>query len=175
MSVNISKTMIVPFFSKNPLDEFSFVFVNKQLKVVNEYKYLGCYFDRELSFKFHIEAALQRAAKASFAFFSDIENLPTNLKTSLIVRLYHTLVLSVLLYNVEVWGLLILKGSLKKLEKFHLSCLKRILKVGRGFSTAAVFWLLGVTDISTMLRLKCLKFIFSVRNKTQFKLRFPLE
>ena len=127
MSVNISKTMIVPFFSKSPLDEFSFVFVNKQLKVVNEYKYLGCYFDRELSFKFHIEAALQRAAKASFAFFSDIENLP-NLKTSLIVRLYHTLVLSVLLYNAEVWGLLILKGSLKKLEKFHLSCLKKILK-----------------------------------------------
>ena len=67
MSVNISKTMIVPFFSKSPLDEFSFVFVNKQLKVVNEHKYLGCYFDRELSFKFHIEAALQRAAKASFA------------------------------------------------------------------------------------------------------------
>ena len=169
MSVNISKTMIVPFFSKSPLDEFSFVFVNKQLKVVNEYKYLGCYFDRELSFKFHIEAALQRAAKASFAFFSDIENLP-NLKTSLIVRLYHTLVLSVLLYNVEVWGLLILKGSLKKLEKFHLSCLKRILKVGRGFSTAAVFWLLGVTDISTMIRLKSLKFLFSVRNNTDHPL-----
>jgi hypothetical protein len=164
MCVNIKKTKIMAFFSRNR--SFSFLFNNQPLDMVSEFKYLGCFFDSNLSFKFHVEAAVRRAEKASFSFFADIKNL-RNMKISMKLSLYKTLVLPVLLYNVEVWGPLLTKSNLCKLERFHLSCLRRILMVGKKFSPVAVFWILGELDISTILLLKVVKFLFSIKNNTE--------
>ena len=92
------------------------------------------------------------------------------MKVSLKLRLYKTLVLSVLLFNVEVWGHLARKVDLRKLEKFHLSCLRRILMVGPAFPATAVFWMLGVVDLDTIIKQRTIKFLITIKQKKELQL-----
>jgi len=166
MSVNVKKTKVVIFFqSRAVLPPPLFVFDHKPLEVVREYKYLGCFFDEKLSFSHHVDVAISRAEKASFSLFQRLLQLK-NMKMSMKLRLYQALVLSVLLYNVEVWGPCISKGDLKKLEKFHTSCLRRLLMVGPKFPVAAVYWLLGVLDIESLISQKVFKFLISIKSNS---------
>ena len=170
MNVNVKKTKVVIFGkSRDPTNLPVVLFDNKPLEVVNEYKYLGCFVDKDLNFSFHIGAALKRAERASFSLFRCIGGF-RNMKVSLKLRLYKTLVLSVLLFNVEVWGHLARKVDLRKLEKFHLSCLRRILMVGPAFPATAVFWMLGVVDLDTIIKQRTIKFLITIKQKKELEL-----
>ena len=87
MNVNVKKTKVVIFGgkSKNPPTVLSsstvFLYDEKPLEVVDVYKYLGCFFDKDLNFSFHISAAVRRAEKASFSLFRRIDSF-RNMKIS---------------------------------------------------------------------------------------------
>ena len=99
---------------------------NTALNVVQDFTYLGsiisssCDLERELN---------NRLCKASAAFgqLKDRVYLNRNLKLATKIRVYHAIVVSILLYGCETWT--IYSKQLKALNVFHLRCLRRMLHI----------------------------------------------
>ena len=85
------------------------------------------------------------------------------------IRLYKTLVLSVLLYNVEIWGPQLTKSRMAQLEAFHRSNLKRIIMVNKKFPNDAVYFISGEMTIESIVRGRVLKFLLKFRDRSDHK------
>ena len=96
--------------------DFYFLYGNKSLEHVNEYKYLGIYFRSSGVFTQGIKYLCNKALKAIFcirkALMSDCMN------TGLYVTLYNHCVKPILLYGSEVWSIdfLINKSGVTQME-----------------------------------------------------------
>ena len=96
------------------------------IREVQDFTYLGsiissnCTLDREIN---------SRISKSSGAFgqLKDRVYLNRNIKLSTKVKVYHAIVVSILLYGSETWT--IYSKQLKMLNKFHLRCLRKMLNI----------------------------------------------
>ena len=124
LSMNTNKTEVMHRTLSG--EEGQIVIRNEALSVVKDFTYLGsiisnsCDLDRELN---------NRLCKASAAFgqLKDRVYLNRNLKLSTKIRVYHAIVVSILLYGCETWT--IYSKQLKALNVFHLRCLRRMLHI----------------------------------------------
>ena len=104
LRVNLDKTKIIIFNKAGRvLKGHNFLYGNKLLEHVNEYKYLGIYFRSSGVFTQGIKYLCNKALKAIFcirkALMSDCMN------TGLYVTLYNHCVKPILLYGSEVWSI----------------------------------------------------------------------
>ncbi|CAN0037390.1 unnamed protein product, partial [Heterosigma akashiwo] len=114
MRVNLKKSIIAIYkgpLTKNTVPVIALKFYESVVEEVPFYKYLGVLYDEKLTFQQHVE----KARKASFALFKYLNSFK-NMSIALKIRLYKTLVLSVLLYNVEIWGPQLTKSRMAQLE-----------------------------------------------------------
>ena len=95
----------------------------KSLKAVKTFKYLGSVVSDNNSMDAEIDA---RLAKANTAYNTLTKRLwrKRGIRTGTKILVYKAAVLSSLLYGSEAWTLT--KKQIRKLEKFHLSCLRKI-------------------------------------------------
>ena len=97
-----------------------------ELKVVDKFAYLGSTLSRAVHIDDEVTA---RTAKASVAFGRLRTNVwernGTRLDTKL--KVYKAVVLPTLLYACETWT--VYQRHAKKLNHFHLSCLRKLLKI----------------------------------------------
>ena len=99
---------------------------SKRLEIVKSFVYLGSKLAGDGSLDAEIE---QRISKASSAFGSLEERVWSDGDLTITTKLsvYKTCVLSALLYASETWTLY--QPNMKLLERFHQSCLRRVLGV----------------------------------------------
>ncbi|CAN0013229.1 unnamed protein product, partial [Heterosigma akashiwo] len=164
MRVNLKKSKVVIFKgppTKNTVPATALKFYESVVEEVPFYKYLGVLYDEKLTFQQHVEYALLKARKASFALFKYLNSFK-NMSIVLKIRLYKTLVLSVLLYNVEIWGPQLTKSRMAQLEAFHRSNLKRIIMVNKKFPNDAVYFISGEMTIESIVRGRVLKFLLKL-------------
>ncbi|XP_049764393.1 uncharacterized protein LOC126092712 [Schistocerca cancellata] len=127
LAISITKTQVL----KQPLrglnaDDSSIEINNKHLQNVSKFKYLGSQIRSDNSLTSEIAARIASAASA-FGKLNDRVWKSHDLKLQTKIAVYKALVLSTLLYASETWCCY--KADIKKLDKFHLRCLRSILRI----------------------------------------------
>ena len=101
LTLNIDKSKFMIFTRKKGISENFHVQINHlQMKQCEFYKYLGVYFDKNLSWKKHIEYVCKKISK-SCGVISKLRNC---LEIETLREVYHALIHSYLRYGVIAWG-----------------------------------------------------------------------
>ena len=108
MSVNTKKTKVVIFQKKtrkSTLQKYSFFLNDSQIDIVQDYTYLGSTISSNGSFSNSKLKSVDKTRRSIFATkrFLDFSNLPIRICN----RLFDALFSPILLYNSEIWGLMI--------------------------------------------------------------------
>ena len=135
LSVNANKTKCLVFKKggkANARDKW--FYNNEPLETVSSFKYLGFIFSSSGKFKVGLDNVYYKGQGALFKMISnvvDFDSMYPNVQLSL----FNSLVASVLSYGCEVWGF----AEAKKIETFHLSFLKHMLKVKKSTPNCIVY------------------------------------
>ena len=127
LHVNTSKSKILIFNSNGKSYQNEFQFLDTPLETVKQYTYLGITMKFNGNFDLAISSLADKARKALFKIKRVIG---LNNPCKLLEKLFDTMVVPILLYGSEIWGLL--KTNHKEsdpYEKFHLKFIKEILGV----------------------------------------------
>ena len=108
------------------MDQVSITVNGQKLKVVDKFTYLGSTLSRAVHIDDEITA---RIAKASVAFGRLRANVweRNGIKLDTKLKVYKAVVLPTLLYACETWT--VYQRHAKRLNYFHLSCLRKLLKI----------------------------------------------
>ena len=129
LTISTKKTEVVhqPAPGK-PYSEPTITVNGQKLQVVEKFTYLGSTLSRAV----HIDdEATARTAKACVAFGILRTNVlePNGIRLDTKLKVYKAVVLPTLLYACETWT--VYQRHAKKLNHFHLSCLRKLLKIRR--------------------------------------------
>jgi len=142
MIVNEMKTKIMIFGKK--VEQQNFLFNNKSLETVENYKYLGVILNNVADlkgnmFKTMINYIAEKGFKASFATMKKCASVGY-LTPKIALHLFDSCVASVLSYASEIWSK---DREIPVIEKVHLRFLKYILGVKNSTCTLAIYGELG--------------------------------
>ena len=118
LNINVEKTKILIFGARGR-PNLTFNLDNKELEIVDSYKYLGVLFSQSGSFLRTRKHITQQAKKAMFLLFTRINNL--DIPIDLQLKLFDNTVLPILTYGSEVWGY----ENLDMIEKVHNEFLRK--------------------------------------------------
>lgn len=104
LEINTSKTKVVIFNESGHLINEKFTLENSHLECVNKYKYLGIIMSSCGSFKEARSDLYDKALKASFKLFKDLNSTQPPIKTFL--HLFDHMIKPIALYSCEIWGTL---------------------------------------------------------------------
>ena len=138
--INILKTKIVVFRKGGQLSKKDkWILNNTNIEVVQFFKYLGCFLSSSGSYAKCISELTNSARKALFSlkkyFVYNPEIFPITQ-----IKLFNSMVVPILNYGSEVWGL----RKADPMEKFHRSFLKYILRVKNSTPNCFIYGELGV-------------------------------
>ena len=132
-------------------------FVNNELlEIVDSFCYLGIKFTRNGSFIEAISTLSDQALKALNGLYSMFSRVYMDVKTKLL--LFDRMVLPILLYCAEVWGIY----NIKDIEKIHIKFCKRILGLKSQTPNMAVLGELGRYPLLVMCKERVLKYFFKI-------------
>ena len=89
---------------------------------VDNMKFLGVWIDKSLNWNMHIEKLILKLHRNSQLLFKSKKLLSNHAKKIL----YYAQIYSHINYGISIWGPLVKKGLLKKIEKIQMNCLKCI-------------------------------------------------
>ena len=124
MKINVKKTKTM-VISKNQNIPIPFQIDGEVLELVNRFKYLGSWIERDTNPDNEIRTRIEQA-RQGFLRYKRLLSDPY-LDLSLRLRLVKCYVWSILLYGVESWTLK--AGMFNKLEAFELWCYRRMLRI----------------------------------------------
>lgn len=170
LNVNLKKTKILVFCLPSQKRLFlvsRWVFGGQNLDRVEEYTYLGLTFHFNGNFKLAIKSLYNKALRAYHSLMSSISNAE-NVPIKVLLKLFSSLVVPIMLYGCEVWGVYIfnkipcyevfkqkLFSIMNDLERLHLRFLKRILGVHKKSTNVSIYSELGrvplIVQISTLV------------------------
>ena len=129
VKVNVEKCGVMHMRKKGvKRSDGGFLVGGEVIKVVEEYKYLGCVVDEHLSNVRMIEERAKAGAKALSDWLRRCRATVGEVRGATFVRLLEMLVESVLLYGVEAWGC---GGQLDLVENVQMRAARIFLGVGR--------------------------------------------
>nr|VZI18117.1 unnamed protein product [Spirometra erinaceieuropaei] len=128
--INTQKTVVMhqpPPNSATALSAPPQISVNgTQMQVVENFPYLGSTFSRNTKINDEVDNRISKASQAFGCLQSTVWNRH-GLQLSTMLKMYKAVILPTLLYGAETWTLYA-KQALR-LNHFHLSCLRRILRL----------------------------------------------
>ena len=164
LTVNTSKTKVVIFSGGKVRNRYNFTFGDVPVEVVDEYTYLGTTFNYNNRFNKSANNHINEARRSLFSLLNKSANL--NLPLDIQLELYDQLVLPILLYGCEVWGL----EDLKQLEAFHLKFCKNVLKLNRYTPYCAVYGELDRYKLNKTIDSRMINFWCRIINGGEYKL-----
>ena len=141
---------------KSDLDNFSVKIDGIDLKKCESYKYLGVYFDEELSWKAHIDYVCQKVSKAC----GSLAKLRHCLDVDTLREVYHALIHSYLRYGLVAWGSAT-KTALKPLQIIINRAIRIMCFAPFGaIDVTPLFEILEILNLNEIYQLELAKFIF---------------
>lgn len=125
MEVNLEKSKIIIVGTRS---DFSFCYKELELEQVKVYKYLGIDFSHDYSWSHCVQKRVEASYKALYSFLNKCRRAHL-VSWELWKFLFKTLVLSVILYGIQVWGPGCKKTSWKCLERIQKMFLQEKLGV----------------------------------------------
>ena len=139
---------------------FNFSYNGQLIRIVKSTRYLGVIFNNNLTWGDQFKSTVKRAKKA----WHTVAEVCCNhyLDLDLRVEIWHTKVLTSLLYGCEVWNLT--KTQYSKLKAFQRDCMRKMLGVQnyKSFPKAGLHGLLGIARIPTLVLQRKLRFYHRV-------------
>ena len=141
------------FGSSNRVD-YDWHMKDEKVDVVDSYKYLGTWLHCKNNLQFSVKKVAESGANAIKGLIkriidNDITDIPV------LLQLFQSLILPILTYNAEIWGM-------QKLDCLNKLCLKfykqYILRLPYNASNAAVYGELGLTELKPLIAKKIAKY-----------------
>lgn len=152
ITVNVEKTKIVVFKKGGRLaSKEKWVYRDKNIEVVNQFKYLGCTLSPrgKADLSVFIDSA-RRGLFSLYTFFNSNPEILPKLK----VQLFMTMIVPILTNCTEVWGVY----NIDSIESFHLSFLKNVLGVKKSTPGSFVYGEFGVYPLRIEIQIRVLKY-----------------
>ena len=155
LRVNLSKSNIIVFRNGGYLGARErWSFDNREMPVVNAYRYLGILFSTKLSFTAACSNLASRAKNAALCILQKLRCVNNN-NLSLLLRLFDAQVQPIAQYGSELWGL---EDAACQCEKVHLFVLKKFLCVDRRTPNDLVYGETGRYPIFINSIVNCLRY-----------------
>ena len=164
LKINVGKTKIV-IFSKGTVRKFPKFYVgSEEVEVVTEYTYLGVVFSCNGSFTKACQKQITQAKKAMFGLLQKAKIL--KLPIDITLDLFDKMVLPVLIYGCEVWGI----TNLREIEIFHRKFMRILLSTYNFTPNCMLYGELGTVDISSRVSCRMVHFWAKLKFGKQDKL-----
>ena len=146
LKINVNKTKVCVFEKRKSNCAFRWSVNGANIEIVNEFCYLGIKFHYTGNMSHVIKTLYEQALKAYNHLLSIFSRVHVDVKTKL--TLFDALVVPILLYGSEVWGIY----NTNDVDKLHLKFCKLLLGVRPKTSNAAVFGELGRFPLSIICK-----------------------
>ena len=166
LSVNTSKTKIVIFSRGKVRNKPNFYFGNDIIDICDDYTYLGVTFNYNGNFKKAINKQVCQARQAMFALLAKAKKL--HLPIDVICDLFDKIVLPILLYGCEIWGL----DNITHVEIFYRKFLKRMLKLSKSTPNCMVYGETGRYELEHSIYVRMANFWCRIISGNQNKFSF---
>lgn len=128
-------------------------FINGEIiEIVDSFVYLGMKLTRTGTFKVAIKTLHEQALRAYYNLLSLFDRVVMDVKTKM--SLFDSMVLPILLYGAEIWGVY----NIKNIDNLHAKFCKYILGVKSQTPNYAVFGELGRIPLSVLCKVRAIKF-----------------
>ena len=165
LTVNVDKTKVMIFRKGVRVpDNISFNYRNREIEIVKKFTYLGFVFTCGGSLVETYNTLSGQAIKALFKLNSIIYRYP-GISVEHILNLFDKLIIPVLSYGCEVWGL---NNSLA-IEKVHLNFCKQVLRVRKQTMNKFIYGETGRMPIRYHTIIRVIKYWFKIINSSQDK------
>ena len=162
ITVNIDKTKVVVFRKGGrQARNDTWSYNGNVLEVVQHFKYLGCQLSSSGSFNACMQSLSESGRRGLFSLKQYFHRNP-EVTPRLQIQLFNTMILPILMYCSEVWGL----HNSDRIETFHLSFLKSILCVKKSTPNCFIYGELGMYPIHIELKLRVIKFWLKIIRST---------
>lgn len=152
LNINVSKTKVCIFEKRKQNCNLNFYINGEMLEIINSFTYLGVTFTNTGNFTNAVKALHDQALRAYFNLLTVFDKEHLDVRTKL--KLFDTMVVPILLYGSEVWGVY----NITFIDKLHIRFCKYILGVKAQTPNAAVYGELGRFPLSVICKQRSLKF-----------------
>ena len=167
LHINIDKTKIIIFGgNKQTNSNFSFIIDNKEIEIVDKYKYLGVWFSQSGSFFNTRKHIAQQAKKAMNLLFIKINN--SDIPLDLQLKLFDHTIVPILTYSCEVWGY----ENLDLIEKVQSDFLRRITLARKSTPLYMLYGELGRTPINIIVKSRMIGYWNKIIKSKGIKISF---
>jgi hypothetical protein len=156
LKINVDKTKICIFEKRKSRHNYTWFVDNEPIEIVDSFCYLGIQFFYTGSMVNAVKTLSDQALKAYNNLLSVFSRIKLDIKTKL--SLFDSLVVPILLYGSEVWGIY----NCKEIDKLHLRFCKIVLGVRPQTSNAAVLGELGRFPLSVICKERALKYWLNI-------------
>ena len=156
ITVNTKKTVGMVFKLGTRKENVELFYNNTKLDIVNKFTYLGVTLSSTGKCYQSQKALADQARRAIYSLHSLFDVVPLQISEKL--KLFDSMIMPILNYGAEVWGL----HKAPDIEKVYLKFLKQILNVRSQTTNAAVYGELGRIPLDTLRKEKILKYWFRI-------------
>lgn len=162
-SCKCKKTKLMLFAPKSFIskDTFNLYFNGEKIELVTEYKLLGLVLDNHLSWDPHVNSLLSTLNRLKFVF----RKLNRLLPIYCMRMLYFSYVQSRMCYGIIVWGSMLKKDLLSKLEKCQKCYLRLINGVHPLADSSPLFLRNKILKLQDIINLEYLKYMCKYKKK----------
>ena len=161
LTINFDKTKVCVFEKRKSKHDCDIFINGRTVEIVDSFTYLGLKFYYTGSFIHAVRALNEQAQKAYHTLLKVFDKVSLDIKTK--VSLFDSLVLPILLYGAEVWGVY----SFKDIDKLHVRFLKYLLGVKQQTPNFAVLGEFGRLPLSVLCKQRTLKFWSKIMSNDQ--------
>ena len=152
LKININKTKVCVFEKRKTNHNNEFFINGEKIEIVDNFTYLGIKFTYTGNLSYSVKALSEQALRAYHSLLSVFDRVHLDIKTKL--SIFDAMVVPILLYGSEVWGVY----DYKEVDKLHIKFCKYILGVRKQTSNYAVYGELGRFPLSVIAKERSLKF-----------------
>lgn len=152
LTVNMDKTNIVVFSKGKVTKVPQFKYGNTNVTYAHSYTYLGVVMKHNKNFDSAIDKQIAQANRALHNLL--VKSSRLKLPIDILLSLYNILVLPVLLYGCEIWGV----GNISKVETFQRKFMKKILNVNYLTPTCIIYAELGNMPVEYIIKQRILNY-----------------
>ena len=123
LKIDVNKTKVCVFEKRKQIRNCEFLINGEKIEIVDNFTYLGIKFTYTGNLSFSVKTLSEQALKASHSLLSVFDRVHLDIRTKL--SLFDSMIVPILLYGSEIWGVYVYK----EVDKLHIKFCKYILGV----------------------------------------------
>ena len=152
MKINVNKTKVCVFEKRKQNRNVEFYINNELIETVDNFTYLGVNFLYSGNMSSAVKMLHDQALRAYNSLLSLFDRVQLDVKTKL--SLFNTMIVPILVYGSEVWGVY----NFKEVDKLQIRFLKHLLCVKKQTPNNAVYGEFGEIPLSIICKEEAIKF-----------------